>query len=128
MSFSGEKKKKQMLGLGQTREINKDFTWTGVGGKYFTVLVSPVNNDFSIVNYSTLYDSDPEYANAQVFLTRNPISSQKSQDSFYVYMGPRTESSLKIYNNQKDNNLVFQICALMKVLKVPAYGAGLNLF
>ncbi|NLK46712.1 MAG: membrane protein insertase YidC [Treponema sp.] len=103
MSFSGEKKKKQMLGLGQTREINKDFTWTGVGGKYFTVLVSPVNNDFSIVNYSTLYDSDPEYANAQVFLTRNPISSQKSQDSFYVYMGPRTESSLKIYNNQKDN-------------------------
>ena len=103
MSYSGEKKKKQMLALGQTKEFTKPFSWTGVGGKYFTVLVAPVNNEFQKVNYSSLFDSIPDYANSQVFLTRNPVSSQKSQDTLYVYMGPRTESSLKIYNNAADN-------------------------
>lgn len=103
MSYTGEKKKKQTVSLGQTKEYDKDFTWTGVGGKYFEVLISPVNSDFKKVNYSSLYDSDPEYANAQVYLTRNPVSSRKLQDTFYVYMGPRTESSLKIYNNSADN-------------------------
>ena len=51
MSYSGEKKKKQMLSLGQTKEFTKSFSWTGVGGKYFTVLVAPVNNEFQKVNY-----------------------------------------------------------------------------
>lgn len=104
MSYTGEKKKKQMVSLGQTKEYEKPYAWTGVGGKYFTSLVAPVNNDFQKAVYSSLYDSDPEYANAQVFLTRSPVSSQKSQDTLYVYMGPRTESSLKIYNNAQDNH------------------------
>ena len=104
MAYTGEKKKKQMLSLGQTKEYTKPFTWTGVGGKYFAALVAPVNNDFQKVVYSSLFDSDPEYANSQVYLTRNPVSSQKSQDTLYIYMGPRTESSLKIYNNAKDNH------------------------
>ena len=104
MSYTGEKKKKQMVSLGQTKEYDKMFTWSGVGGKYFVSLVSPVNNNFHKAVYSSLYDSNPEYANAQVYLMRNPISSQKSQDTLYIYMGPRTESSLKIYNNAADNH------------------------
>lgn len=104
MSYSGDKKKKQTLQPGQTKDFTKPFTWTGVGGKYFTVLIAPSGSDFYKSYYSMLYDSNPEYSNAQVFLTRNSISSRKSQDTFYVYMGPRTESSLKKYNNEKDNN------------------------
>lgn len=104
MSYSGDKKKKQAVALGQTKDFVKSFTWAGVGGKYFTAIVSPVNDAFQKLNFSSLYDSNPEYANSQVYLTRTPVTSQKSQDTLYVYMGPRTESSLKIYNNAADNN------------------------
>ena len=104
MSYSGDKKKKQAVALGQTKDFVKSFTWAGVGGKYFTAIVSPVNDAFQKLNFSSLYDSNPEYANSQVYLTRTPVTSQKSQDTLYVYMGPRTESSLKIYNNAADNS------------------------
>ena len=104
MSYSGDKKKKQAVALGQTKDFVKSFTWAGVGGKYFTAIVSPVNDAFQKLIFSSLYDSNPEYANSQVYLTRTPVTSQKSQDTLYVYMGPRTESSLKIYNNAADNS------------------------
>ena len=36
-------------------------------------------------------------------LTRNAFSGQKLQDSFYIYVGPRTEKTLRRYNNASDN-------------------------
>lgn len=103
MSYTGEKKKKQMLGAGQTKLYDKPFTWTGVAGKYFTVLVSPVNQEFGKVLYSMKENTEALYSDGQVFLMRNPISGNKVQDSFYVYAGPRTEEALKKYNNGQTN-------------------------
>ena len=44
-----------------------------------------------------------DYANAQVMLTRKAIMESSTKDSYYFYVGPRTEKNLKIYNNSQDN-------------------------
>ncbi len=103
MSYSDGKQKKQTLSDGQSKVFDKGFTWTGVAGKYFTILVSPVNT--SVITqalYSTALDL-PSYANAQVMLTRSPIVQSSVQDTYYIYAGPRTEKTLEIYNNATEN-------------------------
>ncbi len=103
MSFTDAKRKKQNLGDNAVKEYEKPYTWTGVGGKYFAILVSPVQPvSMGSVFYSTIIEQD-EYTNAQVFLTRKPITQKNIQDSYYVYIGPKTEKNLKIYNSTVDN-------------------------
>jgi YidC/Oxa1 family membrane protein insertase len=103
MSFDGSKKKKQILKAGETKLYENEFTWTGVGGKYFEILGIPVKPETMLdVLYSTKVEVD-DYANAQVMLTRKSIMESFTQDSYYFYVGPRTEKNLKIYNNAEDN-------------------------
>lgn len=103
MAYNGEKKKKNMVPFGKTQEYTKPFTWQGVAGKYFTVLIAPSNSAFNKATYSSLYKAHDDYSDAQILLTREPVSSSKAQDTFYVYAGPRTEEFLKKYNNAQDN-------------------------
>ena len=103
MSFDGSKKKKQILKANETKLYENEFTWTGVGGKYFEILGIPVQPETMLdVLYSTKVEVD-DYANAQVMLTRKAIMESSTQDSYYFYVGPRTEKNLKIYNNVQDN-------------------------
>ncbi|MBO7485826.1 MAG: membrane protein insertase YidC [Spirochaetaceae bacterium] len=103
MAYTNNKNKKQQLQPGQTKLYDKEYAWAGVGGKYFIILVVPATQSFNKAFYSTRYDSNPDYSNAQLMLTRNAFSGQKLQDSFYIYVGPRTEKTLKRYNNASDN-------------------------
>ena len=103
-SFTGEKSKTQTLSDGQTKDYTDSFTWTGVTGKYFALLVSPVSSS-SIISkavYSTK-EEITDYANAQNMLVRVPVLQNSVQDTYYIYAGPRTESSLKRYNNAAEN-------------------------
>jgi len=52
--------------------------------------------------FSTKIEKD-DYADAQVFLTRKPIISENIVDSYYIYVGPRTESALSIYDKADKN-------------------------
>lgn len=103
MSFDGNKKKKQILGAGKIEVYDKEYTWTGVGGKYFEILGIPVQpGSMMDVEYSTEVEVN-DYANAQVLMTRKAIMEASTQDSYYFYVGPRTEKDLKIYNSAEDN-------------------------
>ncbi len=103
MSYAGEKKKKQMLGDGQSKSFDSTFTWTGVTGKYFAVLAAPaVEGTMSRAVYSTAVEKD-NYANAQVKLVRDAFTGKSVQDTYYIYAGPRTDAELSKYNNVNDN-------------------------
>ncbi len=102
MSYTKDKRKKQLLNPGQTKVYDEHFKWTGVAGKYFTVLGAPYNVPVEQAEYSTLVEVN-DYANAQVLITRSPVIQQKTHDTYYFYIGPRTESSLVIYNSSADN-------------------------
>ncbi len=103
MSLTNGKVKRQNLAAGQTKEYNGDYSWTGVAGKYFAALVAPVNGQTTTkAAYSTKLDAD-DNATSQVTLVRNPISGNTVTDTYYVYLGPKTDKSLKMYNHAADN-------------------------
>lgn len=103
MSFFDGKKKKEILKAGETEVYDKEYTWTGVGGKYFEILGIPVKPETMLdVVYSTVVEVN-DYSNAQVMMTRDAITAVAAQDSYYFYVGPRTEKDLKIYNDAEDN-------------------------
>jgi len=115
-SFTGEKSKTQTLSDGQTKEYTDTFTWTGVTGKYFALLVSPVSSSSIMekVVYSAKTEKE-EYPDAQSMLVRVPVLQKSVQDTYYIYAGPRTDSALKPYNNAAENgwsiaNMKFDYC------------------
>ena len=104
MSYTKDKRKKQLLGDNATKEYSNPYTWTGIAGKYFTILVHPQNPETMGPSlYSTKIEKN-DYTNAQVFLTRNAISQKNNKDTYYIYVGPRTDKDLKKYNLLSENN------------------------
>lgn len=103
MTYNGEKVKKQVLAENASKIYDKAVDWTGVSGKYFSILVAPMNtSSIGDVTYSTALEVD-NYANAQVKISRNPIMDSSSLDTYYVFVGPRTDSVLGMYNKAEDN-------------------------
>lgn len=103
MTYNGEKVKKQALPEDASKIYDKAVDWTGVSGKYFSILVAPMNtSSIGDVTYSTALEVD-NYANAQVKISRNPIMDSSSLDTYYVFVGPRTDSVLGMYNKAEDN-------------------------
>lgn len=107
MTYNGEKKKTMSVGANQTKKFDskeKIWKWTGIAGKYFCILVDPANSDTmsGTVTYSAATEIN-NYANAQVRAVRMPIGAGQTQDSYYVYIGPRNEKELVKYNVAEKN-------------------------
>ena len=103
MTFNGEKVKKANLGDNSSKLYDDAITWTGVTGKYFSVLVAPMNTtSIGDITYSTALEV-PNYANSQVKIERNPILDNSSLDTYYIFVGPRTDAVMEMYNKADDN-------------------------
>lgn len=105
MSYTDNKQKKKSVGDGKTEIYDKAFTWTGIADKYFVELIVPTDTSvISNATYSSAIEVD-DYANSQIKVTRNPINNTSSiVDTYYVYVGPRTEATLKTYNISMNNS------------------------
>lgn len=104
MAYTNGKRKYIGVGSNQIKEYNKDYTWTGIAGKYFEIIAVPEDKTRQAllpVHYSTFVETN-NYANAQVMLTRGPIG-ENTVDTYYFYVGPRNEKELVSYN-AKDSN------------------------
>ena len=102
VSESNNKRKMKNINDNRTDFFEKEYTWTGVTGKYFAALVVPEN---AAVMGRTVYSTAVEngaYPNAQVTLTRTAITSA-AIDSYYIYVGPRNEQELSKYNKTDSN-------------------------
>jgi YidC/Oxa1 family membrane protein insertase len=103
MAYTGQKKKRASVAAGKTNEFKESFTWTGIGGKYFTALVAPAKPaEMGTIRYSSAVEVNA-YANSQLMLQRAPITSSFVDDAYYVYIGPLTERTLKKYDNAAEN-------------------------
>lgn len=104
MTFNGEKiKKEQGLKDNSSRIYDKAVAWTGVSGKYFSTLVAPMNTTtIGDITYSAALEVE-NYANSQVKIARNPILDSSALDTYYVYVGPRTEAEMGKYNKAENN-------------------------
>lgn len=102
--YTKEKVKKLNLSNGQVKVYDKGFTWAGIAGKYFVQQVVPLaSSAIQSASYSTKNEVD-NFQDAQLLLVRAPVSGSFAQDSYYVYMGPKVEKNLGIYNNAAENN------------------------
>lgn len=104
ISYNGQKAKKIILGQKQSKEYDREWTWAALAGKYFEMIIYPLNSDkmLSAINYSSAVEVG-DYANAQIKVQRKALTEKETNDSYYIYVGPRNEKELKIYN-LADNN------------------------
>lgn len=115
MTIAKDKTKKTNIGDDVIKIYDKDFNWAAITGKYFSIIGAA--EDTSIVKnaYFSKKIEVNDYANAQVFLVRNPIEGKTVHDTYYFYAGPRVNKSLKMYNNAANNgwniaNMKFDYC------------------
>ena len=102
--YTKEKVKKLNLSNGQVKVYDKGFSWAGIAGKYFVQQIVPLaSSAIQSASYSTKNEVD-NFQDAQLLLVRAPVSGSFAQDSYYVYMGPKVEKNLGIYNNAAENN------------------------
>lgn len=104
ISYNGKKKKKIVLGTNQVKAYEKDWKWVSMAGKYFEILTYPENKD-SILD-RVVYTSkgiNKDENNAQIVISRKPVESSGCSDSFYIYVGPRNEKELRVYNLAQNN-------------------------
>lgn len=101
VSYNGQKKLSKNFG---DKTYSKPYTWSGVAGKYFCEIINPVTPTVmspDVVCSTALTD---DYANSQIFLTRLPVEQPSVTDSYYIYVGPRSEKELVKYNNKDKNS------------------------
>ena len=100
LSYNGSKRVRKNI---SNKVYDKAYSWTGVAGKYFTILVMPENTSTMLPSVTSSVKSFNDYENAQIFLSRNAISENKVTDTYYVYVGPRSESELIKFNSNSTN-------------------------
>lgn len=100
LSLNGNKRMRKPL---DEKVYDKAYSWGGVAGKYFTMLVNPKDAGTMSSKVVTTTRSESDYMNSQAFFTRLATSSPKTVDSYYIYVGPRKESDLIAYNSADKN-------------------------
>lgn len=104
ISYNGKNKKRIILGTNQTKSYEKEWNWVSMAGKYFEVLLCP--SDSSSMNSKVTYSSKTELkdkTDAQAIVSRKSVDANGSNDTYYVYVGPRNEKDLRIYNVPENN-------------------------
>ena len=96
LSFNGNKKFRKQI---SNRSVNRYYEWAGIGSKYFTILVKPMEPS----SMSTTIRQTNENNNSQIFLTRNATTAKSVNDTYYIYVGPRNEAELIKYNSNDKN-------------------------
>ena len=83
-------------------EIDERINWAAISGKYFAVIGIP---DATL--YKTVFSNLPADGfeeGAQMFFSRPEIKSSNSLDTFKFYVGPKSGSILKSYNEADRNS------------------------
>lgn len=101
VSCNGTKKYRKPI---SDKVFNKNFTWAGVTGKYFSTLVYPVNANSMNQMVKSSTKNYGQSGNAQIYLTRKAFETNSVTDTYYVYIGPRHEKELIAYNNSEKNS------------------------
>lgn len=95
------KKKVVTVNQGQKKAGSEKISWTGITGKYFSLIAIP-ESPLSAVQYSA-QSPDPDLTIDQIFLSRAPITGKRTTDVWKIYIGPRTDKALGAYNVATNN-------------------------
>jgi len=90
----------------ETKTVQTSLKWAAISGKYFTVAGIPDSTA-----YTTVFSNKPNAADqalsapevSRLAFERPPLKSSTTVDTFYFYVGPKEENSLKLYNDADKN-------------------------
>jgi YidC/Oxa1 family membrane protein insertase len=120
-SFSDGKKVNHKL-KNDSETITNQVKWASINGKYFSLIVMPENKVSSITWNKNSIDGY-EYS-SELFVSNN-ITSNNTNDSFYVYAGPKKTDFMNIYNSSDSNMFNLSDSNLTEVIdsaSVPGLG------
>ncbi len=89
---------------GETQTVEKStIVWTGIVGKYYTLIVLPSFNPERLVFDSRELDTAVPVRSA-LDIERPYDKTQRREDTFKIYIGPKKRSLLEKYNVAKNNS------------------------
>jgi YidC/Oxa1 family membrane protein insertase len=101
--FAGGKDKGKNLRQNDNYIIPKEPEWFGVIGKYFEILTIPNLTDYRGVFSTVSKDSGIDVSH-RFYVDRPIIKSSVQKDTYLFYVGPKTGSVLKRYNEANTNS------------------------
>jgi YidC/Oxa1 family membrane protein insertase len=120
------------LQSGQVEVVDKSaIKWTGIVGKYYTLIVIPHFSTERVI-FDSRELSSPVSRRSALYIERPAKKTSRIEDSYHVYVGPKKRSLLEKYNNKNDNTYglkdmhleevvpsIFLIGAIADLLKYP---------
>lgn len=99
--YSDGKKKNLRMGRDGVSYLEERALWTGITGKYFSMIVVPDATSYDISFYQMSIPGLP--VGSQMFLSRPVIKSSNNTDTFRIYAGPNLKKEMARYNNPAKN-------------------------
>jgi YidC/Oxa1 family membrane protein insertase len=103
--FNGNNRSEEGLNH-ETKSTDQSVKWAAISGKYFTVAGVPDSTAYKTVFSNKANAADVVIKDAEVSrlaFVRPAIKSSTSVDTFYFYVGPKEENTLKTYNDADKN-------------------------
>ncbi len=104
---------------GNVKELpaTQGLTWVGIVGKYFTLIAAP-----DATPYRYVFDGKKleDFDRSTLFIQRPAIQAAKVQDTFRIYVGPKTKDVLGRYNEGKSNTVGLEGMKMDEVVTSPA--------
>ncbi len=102
VTYQSRKVKRINLKPGASRTFDDQYKWTGISGRYFSMIVltnsARYTTEFSASRVKSLRTG------AQLAYMRSQIQSSAVEDKFRIYIGPNSISNFDRYNSDKNNN------------------------
>lgn len=116
-------KKRRYVNVKNNRSLLKDtvYQWVGITGRYFSVLIMPSSGKYETVFSATAVEGLK--TGAQITLIRKNIQSAAAEDSYRVYIGPKSKAALTRYNRAETNG--FEIAGADFDKSIPQRWLGL---
>jgi YidC/Oxa1 family membrane protein insertase len=99
--YSDGKKKNLRMSRDGVSYLEERALWSGITGKYFSVIVVPDATNYEITFYQMALSGLP--VGSQMFLSRPVIKSSNNTDVYRIYAGPNLKKEMARYNNPDKN-------------------------
>jgi YidC/Oxa1 family membrane protein insertase len=105
------------------KPIDYETKWAAIAGKYFALIALP---DSVPVKYTFSTQAEPGLPNAsRLYMTRPALSGSKTIDTYRLYIGPKNQEDLAVYDNA-DNQLKLQDTRINAVASTSGFWAPLE--
>lgn len=120
-SLSEGKKTNHKL-KGDSETITNDINWASINGKYFSLIILPENRISSVTWEKNII---PSYEYSSQLHISNSITASTTNDSYYVYIGPKSTNYMSLYNSAEENGFMLSDSNFSEVIDsstVPGLG------